>query len=146
MYKTMHRFENNRIISDVVQTCIQTENITTRNIKFHILYDNSYRPKYKHSCWDQRLNRYGIPIFILFIESSDPWLKKKKKNGTALLDLIVNVIGYVKTYGNRVAAWYFGEPLTKKMVRDWRKQEEQPKTNRPNNQSVRRIVKWLQLE
>lgn len=53
---------------------------------------------------------------------------------------------YNLVYSLRVAAWYFGEPLTKKMVRDWRKQKEQPKTNRPNNQSVRRIVKLLQLE
>ena len=39
----------------------------------------------------------------------------------------LDVVAYAKDHGNRAAARYFGPPPTEKMVRTWRKQEEQLK-------------------
>lgn len=39
----------------------------------------------------------------------------------------LNAINYAKQFGNRAAKRHFGRPPTKKVVGDWRKQEEQLK-------------------
>jgi hypothetical protein len=57
------------------------------------------------------------------------------------------VIKYAKEHGNRAAERQFGPRPTEKIIRTWRKQEQQLKEANPNNRSLRRgTVNWPELE
>lgn len=74
-------------------------------------------------------------------------MAEKQKKYFHTIRFKLNVVEYVKTYGNSVAAWYLGEPPAEKMVRDWRKQEEQMKAARHCKHCLHRgIVKWPEQE
>jgi hypothetical protein len=56
-------------------------------------------------------------------------------------------VQYAKENGNRAAERHFGPPPTKKMIREWRKRENQLITLEKNERSFRtHAAKWPQLE
>jgi hypothetical protein len=59
----------------------------------------------------------------------------------------LQVVQYAKENGNRAAERHFGPPPTEKMIRAWRKQENQLITLEKNKYSFRRhAAKWPQSE
>lgn len=59
----------------------------------------------------------------------------------------LKVIKFAKEHGNRTAAKYFGPPPTEKMVRAWRKQEEEIKKSDKLKHNLRKPkTKWIDIE
>ncbi|XP_041421491.1 uncharacterized protein LOC495453 isoform X13 [Xenopus laevis] len=59
----------------------------------------------------------------------------------------LEVVSYAKEHGNRAAARHFGPPPTEKMIREWRKQEEQLQKTEKNKCTLRgHVAKWPQLD
>jgi hypothetical protein len=52
-------------------------------------------------------------------------MSAKQKRFPYSVALKLNVIKYAKDHGNRAAARHFGPPPTEKIIRVWRKQEEE---------------------
>lgn len=51
----------------------------------------------------------------------------KQKRLSYNVNFKLEVIKYAKEHGNRAAERHFGPPPTEKMIREWKKQEEQLK-------------------
>ena len=59
----------------------------------------------------------------------------------------LEVVKYAKEHGNRAAERHFGPPPTEKMIREWRKQEDQLQKTDKTKQCFRgHAAKWPQLE
>lgn len=59
----------------------------------------------------------------------------------------LNVINFAKEHGNRAAARVFGEPPTSKMIREWRKQEQQLMTVKKDKSNLRcPAPHWPEIE
>ena len=59
----------------------------------------------------------------------------------------LQVIKYAKENGNRAAERHFGPPPTEKMIRTWRRQENELKETKCSKHNLRKgVVKWPQLE
>lgn len=59
----------------------------------------------------------------------------------------LEVIKFAKEHGNRAAERHFGPPPTEKMIREWRKQEDQLTKLGKNKHNLRKpTAKWSELE
>ncbi|XP_035228767.1 uncharacterized protein LOC118200886 [Stegodyphus dumicola] len=59
----------------------------------------------------------------------------------------LEVIKFAKEHGNRAAERHFGPPTTEKMIREWRKQEDQLQKLDKSKHTLRGpTVKWSELE
>nr|AHN53440.1 DDE superfamily endonuclease [Nuttalliella namaqua] len=59
----------------------------------------------------------------------------------------LEVIKFAKEHGNRAAERHFGPPPTEKMIREWRKQEDQLQKLGKNKHNLRKpTAKWPELE
>uniref|UniRef100_H9GR36 HTH CENPB-type domain-containing protein n=1 Tax=Anolis carolinensis TaxID=28377 RepID=H9GR36_ANOCA len=59
----------------------------------------------------------------------------------------LEVIKYTKEHGNRAAERHFGPPPTEKMIREWRKQEDQlQKADKSKHTFRGRTAKWPQID
>uniref|UniRef100_L7MZP6 HTH CENPB-type domain-containing protein n=1 Tax=Anolis carolinensis TaxID=28377 RepID=L7MZP6_ANOCA len=59
----------------------------------------------------------------------------------------LEVIKYAKEHGNRAAERHFGSPPTEKMIREWRKQEDQlQKADKSKHTFRGRTAKWPQID
>uniref|UniRef100_A0A8C8SN22 HTH CENPB-type domain-containing protein n=1 Tax=Pelusios castaneus TaxID=367368 RepID=A0A8C8SN22_9SAUR len=59
----------------------------------------------------------------------------------------LEVVKYAKEHGNRAAERHFGPPPTEKMIREWRKQEDQlQKLDKTKHTFRGHAAKWPQLE
>lgn len=59
----------------------------------------------------------------------------------------LEVIRYAKEHGNRAAERHFGPPPTEKMIREWRKQEDQLQKEDKSKHTLRgHAAKWPELE
>lgn len=60
----------------------------------------------------------------------------------------LQVVRYAKEHGNRAAERHFGPPPTEKMIRQWRKQEEElSEFGNKTKHNLRQVpAKWPQLE
>ncbi|KAF6081661.1 hypothetical protein HJG60_008709 [Phyllostomus discolor] len=71
----------------------------------------------------------------------------KQKRISYKIPFKLEVVKYAKEYGNRAAERHFGPPPTEKMIREWRKQEDQLQKTDKTKQCFRgHAAKWPQLE
>ena len=63
------------------------------------------------------------------------------------IEFKLKVVNFAKEHGNRAAARVFGEPPTAKMIREWRKQEQQLQTVKKGKSNLRcPAPHWPELE
>ncbi|XP_030066606.1 pogo transposable element with KRAB domain [Microcaecilia unicolor] len=71
----------------------------------------------------------------------------KQKRLSYKIPFKLEVVKYAKEHGNRAAERHFGPPPTEKMIREWRKQEDQLQKTDKTKQCFRgHAAKWPQLE
>ena len=71
----------------------------------------------------------------------------KQKRISYTIPFKLEVVKYAKEHGNRAAERHFGPPPTEKMIREWRKQEDQLQKTDKTKQCFRgHAAKWPQLE
>ena len=71
----------------------------------------------------------------------------KQKRISYKIPLKLEVVKYTKEHGNRAAERHFGPPPTEKMIREWRKQEDQLQKTDKTKQCFRgHAAKWPHLE
>ena len=71
----------------------------------------------------------------------------KQKRISYKIPFKLEVVKYAKEHGNRAAERHFGPPPTEKMIREWRKQEDQLQKTDKTKQCFRgHAAKWPQLE
>lgn len=71
----------------------------------------------------------------------------KQKRLSYNVNYKLEVVNYAKEHGNRAAERHFGPPPTEKMIREWKKQEEQLKGLSKHKKTLRsHLPKWPELE
>ncbi|TRY89392.1 hypothetical protein DNTS_024128, partial [Danionella cerebrum] len=81
------------------------------------------------------------PLPSLFLKMS------KQKRLAYKVPFKLAVIKFAKEHGNRAAERHFGRPPTEKMIREWRKQEDQLQKLEKSRHTLRqKTAKWPELE